>query len=113
MITNYINSLKQFWPGYVQAHSKAGTRWLHFIGNTNLFIWLGLSIINRSLFLVGFAVISSYMFAWIGHFFVERNIPITFRYPLKAAICDMVMYYKMWRGEMDAEIKKYLNTTQT
>jgi len=107
MIRKYIISLHDFWPYYVREHSRSGTRWLHFIGNTNLFIWLFLAAYYRSLFIVAIAILSSYALAWIGHFFVERNIPATFRYPLKAAICDMVMYYKMWRGEMETEVKKY------
>lgn len=82
-------------------------RWLHFIGNTNLFFWLAAAAWMRDPWLVVWAVVSSYGFAWIGHFFVERNIPITFRYPVEAALCDMRMYYKMWRGEMDAEVEKY------
>ena len=111
MIKNYIYSLKEFWPFYVRAHSQRGTRWLHFIGNTNLFLWLIASLLNRSIIFLVLAVITSYAFAWIGHFFVEKNIPATFRYPLKAAICDMVMYYKMWCGEMDSEVKKYIPET--
>lgn len=108
MIKNYINSLYEFWPFYVRAHSRPGTRWLHFIGNTNLFIWLFLAVLNRSIAIFAGGVVSSYAFAWIGHFFVERNIPATFRFPLKAGICDMVMYYKMWRGEMNDEVRKYV-----
>ena len=107
MIKNYIAALKEFWPYYVREHSRSGTRWLHFIGNTNLFFWLFLAIFYRSLLMLAIAVISSYAFAWIGHFFVERNIPATIRFPLKAAICDMIMYYKMWKGEMNTEVEKY------
>jgi hypothetical protein len=107
MIKNYIKSLQEFWPYYVQEHSQVGTRWLHFIGNTNLLVWLIIAISNWSVLFLAIAIVSSYMIAWIGHFFVEKNIPATFRYPLKAAICDMVMYYKMWRGEMNIEVEKY------
>jgi len=107
MIKNYIASLKEFWPYYVREHSRWGTRWLHFVGNTNLFFWLLLAIVYQSILMLAIAVISSYAFAWIGHFFVERNIPATFRFPVKAAVCDMVMYYKMWKGEMNAEVEKY------
>lgn len=107
MIKNYITSIREFWPYYVREHSRPGTRWLHFIGNTNLFFWLLLTIFYRSFLMLAVAVISSYAFAWIGHFFVERNIPATFRFPLKAAICDMIMYYKMWKGEMNAEVDKH------
>lgn len=107
MIRKYLISLQEFWPYYVREHSRLGTRRLHFIGNTNLFVWLFLAVYCRSIGHILIAVVSSYTLAWIGHFFVERNIPATFRYPLKAAICDMVMYYKMWKGEMNAEVEKY------
>jgi len=107
MIKNYVDSRKEFWPYYVREHSRSGTRWLHFIGNTNLFFWLLLAIFYQSLLILAIAVISSYTFAWMGHFFVERNIPATLRFPLKAAICDMIMYYKTWRGEMNMEVEKY------
>lgn len=107
-----FRALEAFWPYYVRAHSKPGTRWLHFVGNTNLFFWLGVALWQQNLWLVGWAVLSSYAFAWVGHFFVERNIPATFRYPVQAALCDLWMYYKMWRGEMDAEVEKYAGTQQ-
>lgn len=113
MIKSYLDSLYNFWPFYVRAHSRPGTRWLHFIGNTNLFIWLFLAAVQRSLPVAVLGVMTSYTFAWIGHFLVERNVPATFRYPLKAGVCDMVMYYKMWRGEMDAEVKKYVTDTHS
>ena len=71
-----------------------------------------MTVFYRSALMLIIAVISSYTLAWIGHFLIERNIPATFRFPLKAAICDMVMYYKMWRGEMDAEIEKYVEASQ-
>jgi hypothetical protein len=81
---------------------------MHFIGNTNLLIWLGAAAIRRSPALVAVAVISSYALAWIGHFFIQKNIPATFKYPILAAQADLVMYAKMWRGHMDAEVAKYV-----
>jgi|SRR6185436_17393328 len=102
-----IERIHAFWPGYVREHRKPLTRQLHFIGNTNLIIWLLVAVFQRSLLWAIFAVVSSYAIAWIGHFFVERNRPLTFKYPILAAICDMIMYFKMWRGEMDAEVARY------
>ena len=107
MLQRYWQGVRDFWPYYVMQHSRSLTRWLHFVGNTNLFIWLFVAVWRRSLRLLPLAVVSSYAFAWIGHFFVERNRPATFKYPLKAAICDMIMYGKMWRGEMDDEVAQY------
>ena len=108
MSTSRFRTLDEFWPYYVRAHSKPGTRWLHFIGNTNLFIWLFVAVLRLNIWIVAWAVVSSYAFAWVGHFFVEHNIPATFRYPVKAGLCDMIMYYKMWRGVMDEEIRQYI-----
>jgi hypothetical protein len=67
---------------------------------------LALALAKRRPGLVLWAVISSYALAWIGHFVVERNVPATFRYPVKAGLCDMIMYYKMWQGTMDAEVRQ-------
>lgn len=104
-----FTTFSEFWPYYVNEHKKEDTRNLHFIGNTNLFFWLILALYRRSLLLFFFAVASSYMIAWIGHFFVEENMPATFKYPVYSAIGDMVMYFKMWNGTMEAEVAKYVS----
>lgn len=104
-----FKTLSEFWPYYVREHRQPLTRQLHFIGNTNLFLWLLFALLRRSPRLVGFAVVSSYAIAWIGHFFVERNRPATFKYPLMSGICDLLMYYKMWRGTMDTEVARHVS----
>ena len=106
-------NLNEFWGYYVQEHSQPLTRQLHFIGNMNLFLWLLFALWRRDWRLIVWSVISSYGFAWIGHFFVEKNRPATFEYPLMSAVCDMRMYYEMWRGTMDAEIAKYAHPVNT
>jgi len=42
-------------------------------------------------FLLG-ALFSGYGFAWFGHFFVEKNRPATFKYPIWSFISD----WRMW-----------------
>jgi hypothetical protein len=100
-------TLSEFWPYYVGEHSRQLTRWLHFVGNTNLIFWLLAALVRRSPRLLLFAVGSSYGIAWIGHFFVERNRPATFQYPVMSAVCDLIMYFKMWQGTMGEEVAKY------
>jgi hypothetical protein len=102
-----FSSLAEFWPYYVQEHSHPWTRRMHFIGNTNLLVWLVAAILRRRPALLGVAVVSSYALAWIGHFFIERNIPATFKYPLLSARADMLMYSKMLRGQMEEEVARY------
>src|SRR5258708_29138394 len=98
---------EEFWPFYVGEHANPLTRSLHFWGTNNLFFWLTLAILRRSPKLVLFAVISSYAFAWVGHFFVEKNRPSTFDYPILSALGDLHMFVKMWQGQMDTEVTKY------
>jgi hypothetical protein len=101
-------TIREFWPYYVNEHSNPLTRQLHFVGNTNLFVWLLLALVRRSPALLLVAVVSSYAIAWIGHFFVEKNRPATFQYPIWSALCDMWAYYLMWRGKMNAEVEQYV-----
>lgn len=98
---------EDFWPFYVGEHADPLNRSLHFWGTNNLFFWLTIAILRRSPKLVLFAVISSYAYAWIGHFLVEKNRPATFDYPILSALGDLQMYVKIWQGQMDAEVAKY------
>ncbi len=109
MLNDFRRQIEDYWPSYVTQHSHPANRQLHFLGNTNLLIWLSLALARRSPVLLAFAVASSYLIAWIGHFYFERNIPATLRHPILAGLCDMIMYYKTWRGEMGAEVAKYVH----
>ena len=107
MTERTMRTFEEFWPFYVREHSKPLTRWLHYAGTNNLIGWLLLAVMRRSFKLFIVAVVSAYAFAWFGHFVVERNIPATFKYPLKASLGDLLMYLKIWQGTMDAEVAKY------
>ena len=100
--------LEDFWPYYVGEHANPLTRKLHFWGTNNLFFWLTLALIRRSPKLMLFAIVSSYIYAWIGHFVVEKNRPATLDYPILSALGDLQMYFKTWQGQMDAEVVKYV-----
>jgi len=47
-----------------------------------------------------YGLLCGYGFAWIGHFFFEKNRPATFKYPLYSFIGDWVMYADIWRGRV-------------
>ena len=98
---------EDFWPYYVREHTNALNRKLHFWGTNNLFFWIAVAVLRRSPKLLIFAVVSSYAYAWLGHFFIQRNRPATLDYPLLSAVGDLTMYFKIWQGTMDAEVDKY------
>ncbi|QTN39626.1 DUF962 domain-containing protein [Cryomorphaceae bacterium] len=99
MAERVYKSFKEFYPYYLTEHSKRGTRITHFIG-TSLFILLVLySLVmgNGWLFLMG--VVLAYGWAWIGHFFIEKNKPATFQYPLWSLASDFKLYFQILGGK--------------
>ena len=101
-----IASFEEFWPFYVSQHAREGTRALHFAGTTLGLLCLGRAIIAREPALVLWGLVLAYGLAWIGHFFIEKNRPATFQYPLWSFLGDLKMYGLMWRGRMRAEIER-------
>ena len=99
-------SFEAFWPRYVRDHSLRSTRRLHFAGlalAAPAFL-AGLAYDWRFLVLVP---VIGYGFAWYGHFFIERNRPATFEYPLWSLMGDFRMFWLMLRGRMDAEVEQH------
>jgi hypothetical protein len=101
-----IADFETFWPFYVSQHSRAGTRALHFTGTTIGLVLLAAALVTRRPVLLLWSLVSGYAFAWIGHFFIEKNRPATFQYPLWSFRGDMRMYGLMWRGRIADQVEK-------
>lgn len=103
---NY-ETLKAFWPFYLHEHSRRSNRLLHFVGSTLALVLAAVGIGTGTHILLLIALVSGYAFAWFGHFFIEKNRPATFKYPLKSFISDWRMWYAMLTGNINRELKKY------
>lgn len=44
-------------------------------------------------------IVTAYAFAWTGHFFVEKNKPATFRYPLWSLRGDLKLWSEVITGQ--------------
>lgn len=99
-------TFEEFWPYYVSEHRHPVCRALHYVGTTAALAWVVLAIVRGQPALLGGAVVSGYFFAWIGHFFVEKNRPATFTYPLWSLRADFHMYGLALRGKMAAEVAR-------
>jgi hypothetical protein len=89
-----------FYPFYLSEHSNRTNRRLHFLGTS-----LGVAALAHSLSTLNFwwllaGVVAGYGCAWIGHFFVEKNRPATFTYPLYSFMGDWVMWKDMLVGKI-------------
>ena len=108
METPRFASFEEFWPYYVKEHSKKGTRILHFVGTSAALTCAAWGLFTKRRWLLALAPIVGYGGAWIGHFFVEKNTPATFKYPLYSLRADFVMWSKMVRGKMSAEVERIM-----
>ena len=89
-----------FYPFYLSEHSSRANRRLHFLGTT-----LGVAAIAHSFSTLDFrwllaGLAAGYACAWIGHFFIEKNRPATFTYPLYSFMGDWVMWKDMLTGKI-------------
>ncbi|MEQ3695576.1 MAG: DUF962 domain-containing protein [Pseudomonadales bacterium] len=96
-------SFNDFWPHYVREHAKPSTRALHFVGTSLILplLYLGFSASSYWFFIIPLV---AYGLAWTGHFFIERNRPATFQYPLWSLLGDFKMFAYMLQGKMSAEV---------
>lgn len=100
-------SMDEFYPFYLSQHSSRLNRKLHFVGTTLAFLILFYAIFTGYLqFLIYFPILG-YGFAWIGHFFIEKNRPATFKYPFYSLLGDMYMYKAIITGKEDELYNSY------
>lgn len=103
---NRLKSFEEFWPFYVREHARSATRVLHFLGSTLGLVCLIGTLITGKLWLLPLGLILGYAFAWIGHFFIERNRPATFQYPLWSFCADWKMWSLMLLRQMESEVRR-------
>lgn len=97
-------SYAEFWPRYLRAHGKHGTRLVHFLG-TGLAIacllWAAVAGDWRPLIAMP---ILGYGFAWAAHFMIEGNRPETFGHPFFSLFSDLRMLFLWATGRLDGEL---------
>ena len=97
MRTNNYNSFWEFYPFYLSQHQNSICRLLHFIG-TSIIVLLLIFYVSTPSDLI-FIPLVGYGFAWIGHFFFEKNKPATFKYPFYSFIGDWKMFREILQGK--------------
>ncbi len=100
MSTARFTRFADFYPFYLSEHSNPTCRRLHFVGSTLVLgCVLQLALTGHPIWVL-YGLLCGYGFAWVGHFFFEKNRPATFKYPLYSFIGDWVMYADIWRGRI-------------
>jgi hypothetical protein len=93
-------SFAEFYPFYLSEHSRRDTRRIHFVGSALALLCLLWALLSGEARWFLAAVICGYAFAWVGHFFFEKNRPATFKYPLYSLMGDWKMFWQILTGKI-------------
>jgi hypothetical protein len=93
-------SFGDFYPFYLSEHSNKVSRRLHFTGTSIAVALLITAAITQRWWLIAVALVQGYAFAWVGHYFFERNKPATFRYPAFSLMGDWRLWWEILTGKL-------------
>ncbi|MEM7160011.1 MAG: DUF962 domain-containing protein [Myxococcota bacterium] len=99
-----IQSFAEFWPYYIGEHRLPVCRGLHYFGTTTAMATAIAAVVTATPLLWILVPLVGYGPAWIGHFFLEKNRPATFKYPLWSLMSDFKMLSLAARGKMGDEV---------
>jgi hypothetical protein len=91
-------SFKEFYPFYLSQHQNPLCRKLHFIGTSLVCVFIVIALITMNPYWLIAIPFLGYGFAWVGHYFYEKNTPATFQYPFYSLMGDFVLFKEMLLG---------------
>ena len=104
--TEKFQRFKDFYPYYLSEHSDPKCRQMHYIGTSLTLGIVVIALLTLNPFWLLLGPVAGYSFAWIGHFFIEKNRPATFTYPLWSLMGDYVMYFSWLSGKLPNQLKQ-------
>ena len=93
-------SFGEFYPYYMHEHSNRTCRRIHIVGSALVLVILGVALVTLNAWWLIAVPLVGYGFAWVGHFFFEKNRPATFKYPFYSFAGDWVMYKDILIGRI-------------
>jgi len=95
-----FHSFGEFYPFYLSEHANIVSRRLHFTGTSIALLLLIASAITQKWWFMAVALVQGYAFAWVGHYFFERNKPATFKYPGFSLMGDWRLWWEILTGKL-------------
>jgi hypothetical protein len=93
-------SFREFYPFYLGEHRNRTSRRLHVCGTLLALALAVTALVSGRLALLWAVPVAGYAFAWVGHYFFEKNRPATFSHPLYSLCGDFAMLYEVLTGRM-------------
>ncbi len=95
-----FSSFREFYPHYLSEHSHRTSKRLHVVGSVGVLALIGVAIATANGWWLLAALLCGYGFAWVGHFFFEKNRPATFKHPLYSFLGDWIMLKDVLTGRI-------------
>ncbi len=95
-----FSSFREFYPYYLSEHDDRTCRRLHVVGTTLVIALVTYVIVTQQWAWLWLLPLIGYGFAWVGHFFFEKNKPATFKNPLYSLWGDFVMWKDVVTGKI-------------
>ena len=95
-------TFSDFYPFYLREHANLTSRKLHFVGTCGVIALLLLFFFTGNLMILAALPVIGYGFAWVGHFFFEKNRPATFKHPFYSLLGDFRMFWDILTGKVAA-----------
>jgi hypothetical protein len=95
-----FKTFQEFYPFYLGEHADRTSRRLHVVGTSLGVLQLPLALITGYGGLILSGLVTGYAFAWVGHYFFEKNTPATFKYPLFSLRGDFTMARDVLTGRI-------------
>ncbi|HXZ59062.1 MAG TPA: DUF962 domain-containing protein [Steroidobacteraceae bacterium] len=93
-------SFREFYPFYLGEHANRTSRRLHVSGTLLALALAAVAMASGRLRLLWAVPVAGYAFAWVGHYFFEKNRPATFAHPLYSLCGDFTMLYEVLTGRI-------------
>lgn len=91
---------RDFYPFYLSEHRDPTSRRLHVIGTGLVITTIVTALATQRFAWLWLVPFLGYGFAWVGHFFFEKNKPATFRHPFYSLAGDFVMFKDVVTGRI-------------
>lgn len=97
-----FKSFEDFYPVYLSEHTNLTSRKLHFVGTSVVILLLVTVFLTGHWMLMSAIPVAGYGCAWAGHFFFEKNRPLTFKHPFYSLMGDFRMFWDILTGRLSA-----------
>lgn len=91
-------SFEAFYPYYIHEHSNRICRRIHVVGTGLVIAAFVMAVVTLNAWWLLAMPLIGYGFAWVGHFFFEKNRPATFKYPLWSLLGDFRLFFETVSG---------------